>query len=107
MLRITYLEASRDRATLRLDGILGADWTDLVERECSGLVQAGVTVTLDLLGIVFVDRAGIEALLRLGHSGVAIRCRWGAVAGVLEAEGVRLTLVDPWNTPGKGGAADA
>jgi hypothetical protein len=107
MLRITYDYLSIDRATLRLDGILGADWTDLVERECSGLVRAGVTVTLDLLGVVFVDRAGVETLLRLGHSGVAIRCRSGALAGVLEAEGVRITWVDPWDTPRRGGATDA
>lgn len=107
MLRITYDHASGERATLRLDGILGADWTGLVERECSGLLRAGMAVTLDLLGVVFVDRAGVETLLRLGHAGVAIRCRSGAVAGVLEAEGVRITLVDPWDTPGRGGAADA
>jgi anti-anti-sigma regulatory factor len=102
MLRITYDHTTALRTTLRLDGILGADWTGLVERECSGLLRTGMTVTLDLLGVVFVDRAGVETLLRLGHAGVAIRCRSGAVAGVLEAEGVRISLVDPWDAPKDG-----
>jgi anti-anti-sigma regulatory factor len=109
MLRITREYAWGDRATLRLDGVLGAAWADLLERECSDLRSLGLAVTLDLMGVVFVDRAGVETLLRLGRAGVAIRCRSGAVAGVLEAEGVRLTVVHPWdgNAPGKGGAFDA
>ena len=106
MLRITYEHTSDLRTTLRLDGILVADWTELVERACAVLFHAGFAVTLDLLGVVFVDRAGVETLLRLGRAGVKVRCRPGAVAGVLEAEGVRITLVEPLDGP-KGGAPEA
>ena len=62
--------------------------------ECFGLLHAGVSLTLDLSGVDFVDRRGVESLRHLGQEGVEIRCRCGAVASVLEAEGVRIT-VDP------------
>jgi hypothetical protein len=93
MLLITLEHASDDRATLRLEGSIGAEWADLLERECSTLLQDGLSVTLELAGVDFVDRLGVETLRRLGIRGVAIRCHWGAVASVLEAEGVRITLV--------------
>ena len=49
------------------------------------------TVSLDLAGVDFVDWAGVDALKRLSRAGIEIRCRWGPVASVLEAEGVRVT----------------
>lgn len=91
-LRITHVEeGSSLRATLRLEGRLVAEWAALLERECSGLLRTAAAVSLDLTGVGIVDRAGIEVLKRLGLAGVRIRCRPGPVAGVLEAEGVRVT----------------
>ena len=104
MMRITLAQVSDDRTTLRLEGSIGAEWADLLKRECSGLLHAGVSVTLDLSGVDFVDRLGVETLRRLGRGGVEIRCRSGAVASVLEAEGVRITLMPGGGRPGKGGA---
>ena len=89
MLRITRVLRSGGYTTLRLEGSLIAQWAGLVERECSALRRTGF-VSLDLAGVVLVDRAGIDALLRLGRAGVEIRCDPGAVASVLEAEGVRI-----------------
>lgn len=91
MMRITSARGSNDRTTLRLEGSISAEWADLLERECSGLFHAGASIALDLTRVVFVDRLGIETLRRLDRKGVEIRCRSGAVAGVLEAEGLRLT----------------
>lgn len=90
MMRITVEQVSDHRTTLRLEGSLGAEWADLLERECSGHLHAGVSLTLDLAGVDFVDRLGVETLRRLRRDGVEIRCRYGAVASVLEAEGVRI-----------------
>jgi len=90
MLRITRELRSGGRTTLRLEGSVIAEWADLVERECSALRRTG-SVSLDLAGVGLVDRAGIDALTRLGRAGVEIRCHPGAVASVLEAEGVRIT----------------
>ena len=98
MMRITRV--ADDRTTLKLEGSVGAEWAHLLARECSGLLQRGVSLRLDLSGVDFVDRLGVETLRRLGRRGVEIRCRCGAVASVLEAEGVRITLL-----PGKGGGA--
>ena len=97
MLRITSARVSNDRTTLRLEGSISAEWADLLERECSGLLQAGSSIALDLTRVAFVDRLGVETLRRLDRMGVVIRCRSGAVASVLEAEGIRLTLM-----PGRG-----
>ena len=89
--RITREEGSRSRATLRLEGRVVAQWAALLERECSELLRSSTSVSLDLAGVGFVDRAGVEALERLSRAGVEIRCPSGAVASVLLGEGVRVT----------------
>lgn len=90
-LRITREEGSPSRVTLRLEGRVVAEWAALLERECSDLLRSRGAVSLELAGVSFVDRAGIQALERLSRAGVEIRCRPGAVASVLEGEGIRLT----------------
>jgi anti-anti-sigma regulatory factor len=90
MLRITREEGSRG-ATLKLEGRVIAEWAVLLESECSGLLRSPGTVSLDLTGVSFVDRAGIEILERLSRAGIEIRCRSGPVASVLEAEGVPIS----------------
>ena len=90
-LRLTREEGSRSQALLRLEGRVVAGWAALLERECSRLLRSGSAVSLDLAGVNFVDRAGVEVLERLSRAGVEIRCRSGPVAGVLEGEGVRVT----------------
>lgn len=91
VLRITRDEESRCRATLKLEGRVATQWAALLERECSDLLRSCGSVILDLSGVAFVDRAGIEALERLSRAGVEILCPSGPVASVLEGEGVRVT----------------
>jgi anti-anti-sigma regulatory factor len=74
-----------------LEGRVVADWAALLERECSDVLRSRRAVSLDLAGVTFVDRAGVQALGRLSRTGVEIRCRPGAVASVLEGEGIRVT----------------
>ena len=90
-LRLTREDGSGSPALLRLEGSVVAEWAALLERECSRLLRSGGAVSLDLAGVTFVDRAGVEVLERLSRAGVEIRCRSGPVAGVLEGEGVRVT----------------
>src|SRR5690242_19472071 len=68
-LRITREEGSGSRATLKLEGSVVAEWSVLLERECSDLLRFAASVCLDLAGVGFVDRAGVEALDRLSRSG--------------------------------------
>ncbi len=98
-LRITRRKGSQSRATLVLEGRVAAEWAALLERECSDLLRSRLAVSLDLAGVTFVDRAGVEALERLSRAGVEIRCRPGPVASVLEGEGIRVTqdgIDDGW-----------
>ena len=88
-LRITRADGSR--RTLRIEGRLVTAWAALLERECSDLLRSGGAVCLDLAGVRFVDRDGVAALARLSGAGVEILCRDGAVASVLEGEGIRVT----------------
>jgi ABC-type transporter Mla MlaB component len=91
VLRITPGEPSFERVTMRLEGRLDAEWAALLERECLELHRAGCAVTLDMTGVGLVDRAGIESLARLSREGVAIRCRPGLIASVLEGELIPVT----------------
>jgi anti-anti-sigma regulatory factor len=90
-LRITREGGSPSRATLKLEGKVVAEWAALLERECSELLRSRRLVVLDLAGVTFVDRTGVETLERLNSAGVEIRCRPGAVASVLEGEGIHVT----------------
>jgi len=89
--RITRENGSRSRATLKLEGRVVAEWAALLERECSDLLRSSTSVSLDLAGVSFVDRAGVETLERLSRAGVEVRCPSGPVASVLLGEGVRVT----------------
>lgn len=91
-LRITRRKGSR-RATLVLEGRVAAEWTVLLEQECSDLLRSRGAVGLDLAHVTFVDRAGVQTLKRLNRAGVEIRCRPGPVASVLEGEGIRVTQI--------------
>ena len=90
-LRITRRKASSLRAILVLEGKVAAEWAALLERECSGLLRSPLPVRLDLAGVTFVDRSGIRTLRRLSRKGVEIVCPPGAVASVLEGEGIPVT----------------
>jgi anti-anti-sigma regulatory factor len=90
-LRITRKSRSRSRATLVLEGKVAAEWSALLERECSDLLRSRPALRLDLSGVDFVDRSGIRALRRLSGKGIEIFCPSGPVASVLEGEGIRVT----------------
>ena len=90
-LRITRRRGSRSRPTLTLEGRVVAEWAALLERECSELLRSRREVVVELAAVTFVDRAGVRTLGRLSRAGVEIRCRPGAVASVLEGEGIRVT----------------
>jgi len=91
MLRITREKDDRMRWILKLEGSIVAEWAALLERECSAASGSWDAVSLDMEGVNFVDRTGLEALERLSRAGVEIRCPAGPVASVLEAERVRFT----------------
>jgi ABC-type transporter Mla MlaB component len=90
-LRITRELGSGSRARLRLEGRLVAEWAALLERECVSVLRSPGPVSLDLAGVNFVDRAGVDVLARLSRAGVEVRCRSGPVASVLAGEGIRVT----------------
>jgi hypothetical protein len=50
-------------------------------------------LSLDLSGVTFVDRAGVQTLRRLSRKGVGIVCGPGPVASVLEGEGIPVTWI--------------
>jgi hypothetical protein len=52
--------------------------------------RSGASLRLDLEGVGFVDRAGVEALRRLSREGTEICCPAGPVASVIEGEGIRV-----------------
>ncbi|HXI01762.1 MAG TPA: hypothetical protein VNI57_01170 [Candidatus Saccharimonadales bacterium] len=90
VLRITRPKGTSSPALLKIEGKVVGVWAGLLERECMDLLRSCSSVTVDLAEVPLVDRAGVEALGRLSRAGAWIRCRRGAVASVLEAEGVHI-----------------
>lgn len=93
MWRMTRDAESPSRALLRVEGRV-AEGAALLERECFGVLEDWGALILDLAGVNFIDRAGIETLKRLSRAGVVIRCRPGPVADVLEGEDIPVTRLE-------------
>jgi len=91
-LRITEYAGSDSGAILRLEGRVVAAWPALLEHACSELLKTRDEVSLDLVGVSFVDQAGVEVLRRLSRAGTEMLCASGPVASALKQAGVRITL---------------
>lgn len=88
MLRITREDTERGTITLKLEGRLAHGLVGLLEQECSTLRAFSGGLTLDLSGVTFVDRSGVQALKALRGMGCAIRGCSDLVASILRAEGI-------------------
>ena len=102
VLRITEFDGCDAGAILRLEGRVVAEWPALLEQACSELLRTRYEVSLDLVGVSFVNRAGVEVLKRLNRAGTEILCASGPVANLLAGAGVRVTLeadgaADTWH----------
>lgn len=88
MLRITREDTERGTITLKLEGRLAQGLVGLLEQECSTLHAFSGGLTLDLSGVTFLDRSGVQALKSLHDKGCGIRGCSSLVASILKAEGI-------------------
>ena len=65
MLKIDSVTTGSGTATLSLEGRLIGPWVEELRLTCLGELGSGTDLTLDLAGVAFVDRAGIELLRTL------------------------------------------
>ena len=65
MLKIDSVTTGSGTATLSLEGRLIGPWVEELRLTCLGELGAGTDLTLDLAGVAFLDRAGIELLRTL------------------------------------------
>jgi anti-anti-sigma regulatory factor len=91
MLRILRFTLNARHVVLILQGLIVAEWADLLEDECLDLRQSGLRISLDLSRVTFIGRSGLEVLCRLGRSGVAIKGCSPLIADMLEEEGLKVT----------------
>jgi hypothetical protein len=71
MLKIV-VEPGDGIGTVRAEGQMIGPWVAELRRSCEELVQAGVKPIVDLAGVSFVDRDGLDLLRTLGRRGVAL-----------------------------------
>jgi len=90
LLKIMSRNTGQGTGTLKLEGHLAQELVGSLEQECSALHALPGGLTLDLSGVTFVDRTGIQALKRLQGTGCVIRGCSELVASVLETEGIRV-----------------
>ena len=72
MLRIQLLDQQDGTATLELAGRVVGLWVDELSRSCERILGVGGTLSVDLGGVSFVDRYGVELLQRLRARDVAL-----------------------------------
>ena len=89
MLRINRDFVNEQRVVLTLEGRIAGAWADLLEDECRHWIERGNRVELDLSEVVYIARAGLDALRRLGAAGVRVTACSPLLASVLAQEGIR------------------
>ncbi|HKY32670.1 MAG TPA: hypothetical protein VJV23_09060 [Candidatus Polarisedimenticolia bacterium] len=72
MLRIEVVEATRDRTTLLLEGDLVGPWVAVLERTWREALARSTTVRLDLTGVGYIGRKGLDLIRRLADQRLAI-----------------------------------
>jgi ABC-type transporter Mla MlaB component len=85
MLRIWQSEEEDSRTALRLEGRLGGPWVAELERLCEDLLVSGMSVTLDLADVVFIDERGVGLLRRVSSRGATVTSTSPFVAAQLQA----------------------
>jgi hypothetical protein len=93
MLRIDRSFVNEHRVDLILEGRVAGAWADLLEHECEALIERGFRVDLDLSEVVYIARAGLEALGRLDRIGIRVTGCSPLIAGVLTQEGIPFTFI--------------
>ena len=72
MLRITNVNESESRATLRVEGQIVSNWVAELERETKRLLQSGRRVVLDFAGVKFIGSGGAEMVKRITTDNVEL-----------------------------------
>ena len=90
MLRIQRIDGKNKEAVLLLQGWIVEEWSDLLARECRQMRESGLEVVLDLSGVVFLGRSGLDALRRISEDGVRITECPPLIAEMIEQEGIAV-----------------
>ncbi len=72
MLQITPTANTATWATLSVEGLIVAEWVQVLQRECRQRMDSGCSVVLDLDGVSSIDYAGVLMLRALPRSHVEI-----------------------------------
>ena len=72
MLRIELLDQKDGTTTLELAGRVVGPWVDELSRSCERILRVGGMLSVDLGGVSFVDRHGVEFLKALRTRAVAL-----------------------------------
>jgi hypothetical protein len=72
VLRIELLDRKDGTATLELAGRVVGPWVEELSRSCERILGVGGTLSVDLGGVSFVDRHGVEFLKALRTRAVAL-----------------------------------
>jgi hypothetical protein len=71
MLRLTTTKKAGG-VTILAEGELVAEWVELLADTCERLRENGADLRLDLSGLTYVDRQGIERLRLLENAGIRL-----------------------------------
>jgi len=89
MLRITADSVTSCLVEFKLAGRIGAEETDLLEGELRRHRQNGTLLVLDLDGIQFIDRAGLDLLERWAGESLQLRGGSAFIQRMLTASGLK------------------
>ena len=86
MLKIEQVPDGPTAWTLRLEGSVIGPWVDELKRSCEAVLNESGVLTVDLAGVGFADRNGVELLRDLASHSVRLSNSSPLIAGLLEME---------------------
>jgi len=65
MLKISTIERGEEAVRIRIDGQISGEGVKLLRETCTGHLDEGLKLSVDLQNVSFVDRDGVAALQNL------------------------------------------
>lgn len=86
MLRITQVSEDSDSVCLKVEGRVIGDWVSVLARTCGSCLSQKRQITLDISGVTYIDRRGVDTLTRISGENVRLTGATLLVQALLERQ---------------------
>ena len=72
MMKVTHVAEDEQGVTLKIEGQIGGEWVDVLQKECKLCLEKKAQLILDFSGVSYIDASGIRALKKMDQNRVTL-----------------------------------